>query len=175
LANSTAARPRNLSTNQYHPSKATSYQSHSDRLLDEAFDIVSAFSHECPKLSLKLIIAQANLPKTTVFRVLSTLAERHFCEFDTKTELYSLGFSFLHFGDICLEALPVTRNSRNELNETVVLSIQPGDSLVHIELVRRGTASDAPDDRSRRSSPALSGAAMCIRSITANVAGSASL
>jgi DNA-binding IclR family transcriptional regulator len=82
------------------------------------------------------------LPKTTVFRILSTLVERHFCELDPKTELYSLGFSFLRLGDIRRrqanfhsEALPVMRDMRNDLNETVVLSIRTGDFRVHIDFV----------------------------------------
>jgi DNA-binding IclR family transcriptional regulator len=115
---------------------------YSIEVLNKAFDIVSVFSHECPTLSLKQIVARTDLPKTTVFRILSTLVERHFCEFDPKTELYSLGFSFLRFGDIRRrqanfhsEALPVMRDIRNKLNETVILSIRTGDFRVHIDFV----------------------------------------
>jgi len=115
---------------------------YSIEVLNKAFDIVSVFSHECPSLSLKQLVAQTGLPKTTVFRILSTLTERHFCELDQKTELYSLGFAFLRLGDIRRrqanfhsEALPVMRDLRNELNETVVLSIRTGDFRVHIDFV----------------------------------------
>jgi DNA-binding IclR family transcriptional regulator len=109
-------------------------------VLNKAFDIVGVFSHAAPSLSLKQIVTLTGLPKTTAFRILTTLIERQFCEFDRGTELYSLGFSFLRFGDIRRrqanvqsEALPVMRAIRNELNETVVLSIRTGDSRVHID------------------------------------------
>jgi DNA-binding IclR family transcriptional regulator len=109
-------------------------------VLNKALDIVGVFSHAAPLLSLKQIVALTGLPKTTAFRILTTLVDRHFCEFDRGTELYSLGFSFLRLGDIRRrqanvhsEALPVMRAIRNEVNETVVLSIRTGDSRVHID------------------------------------------
>jgi DNA-binding IclR family transcriptional regulator len=111
-------------------------------VLHKAFAIVSVFSHESPSLSLKQVVAQTGLPKTTVFRILSTLVECHLCELDPKTELYSLGFAFLRLGDIRRrqanfhsEALSVMRELRNELNETVVLSTRTGDFRVHIDFV----------------------------------------
>jgi DNA-binding IclR family transcriptional regulator len=116
--------------------------SYSIEVLNKTFDIVGVFSHERPSLSLKQIVALSGLPKTTVFRILSTLVDRQYCEFDPETELYSLGFAFLRFGDIRRrqtnihsEALPVMRALRNELNETVVLSIRTGDFRVHIDFV----------------------------------------
>jgi DNA-binding IclR family transcriptional regulator len=109
-------------------------------VLNKALDIVGIFSHAAPSLSLKQIVTLTGLPKTTAFRILTTLVERHFCEFDRGTELYSLGFSFLRLGDIRRrqanvhsEALPVMRAIRDEVNETVVLSIRTGDSRVHID------------------------------------------
>jgi DNA-binding IclR family transcriptional regulator len=116
--------------------------SYSIEVLNKTFDIVGVFAHEHPSLSLKQIVALTGLPKTTVFRILSNLVDRQYCEFDPKTDLYSLGFAFLRLGDIRRrqtnihsEALPVMRSIRNELNETVVLSIRTGDFRVHIDFV----------------------------------------
>jgi DNA-binding IclR family transcriptional regulator len=122
------------------PGKARS--PYSIEVLNKAIDIIGVFSHEHPSLSLRQVVAATRLPKTTVFRILSTLVDRQLCEFDPDSEQYSLGFSFLRFGDIRrrqanvhAEALPVMRAIRNELNETVVLSIRTGDSRVHIDFV----------------------------------------
>jgi IclR family KDG regulon transcriptional repressor len=115
---------------------------YSIEVLHKAFDIIDVFGHEHPSLTLKQIVTLTGLPKTTVFRILSTLVERQYCEFDPESELYCLGFAFLRFGDIRRrqtnihsEALPVMREIRNELNETVVLSIRTGDYRVHIDFV----------------------------------------
>ncbi len=115
---------------------------YSIEVLGKAFDIVAVFTHAEPRLTLKQIVLRTGLPKTTVFRILSTLVERQFCEFDAERGEYSLGFAFLRFGDIRrrqanvhAEALPVMREMRNELNETIVLSIRTGNYRVHIDFV----------------------------------------
>jgi DNA-binding IclR family transcriptional regulator len=111
-------------------------------VLNKAFDILGVFRPEAPSLSLKQIVALTGLPKTTTFRLLSTLVERQFCEYDPATEQYSLGFAFLRFGDIRrrqtnvhANALPVMRDMRNKVNETIVLSIRTGDFRIHIDFV----------------------------------------
>lgn len=111
-------------------------------VLNKAFDILGVFRPEAPLLTLKQIVALTGLPKTTNFRLLSTLVERQFCEYDPVTEQYSLGFAFLRFADIRREqtnvhadALPVMREMRNKVNETIVLSIRAGDYRIHIDFV----------------------------------------
>jgi Ku protein len=59
---------------------------YSIEVLHKAFDIIDVFGHEHPSLTLKHIVAPKGLPKTTVFRILSTLVERLYCEFDLKSE-----------------------------------------------------------------------------------------
>ena len=115
---------------------------YSIEVLNKAVDIIGVFSHETPTLSLKQIVALTGLPKTTVFRILSTLTERQLCDFDAASESYSLGIAFLRFGDIRrrqanfhIEALPVMRAIRNKVNETVVLSIRTGDFRLHIDFI----------------------------------------
>ncbi len=93
-------------------------------------------------LTLKQIVSLTGLPKTTVFRILATLVARQFCEYDPVTEQYSLGFAFLRFSDIRRrqsnvhsEALPIMRDMRNKVNETIVLSIRSGDFRIHVDFV----------------------------------------
>ncbi len=51
-------------------------------------------------MSLAEIVHACRLPKTTVFRVLSSLVERGFCEWDPQTGKYSLGFELVRLADI---------------------------------------------------------------------------
>jgi DNA-binding IclR family transcriptional regulator len=93
-------------------------------------------------MSLGDIVQAVGVPKTTVFRVLSSLCERGFCEWDAEKRTYSLGFELVRLADIRRRqnnihdvALPVMREIRNTVNETVILSVRSGDSRVHIDFV----------------------------------------
>ena len=111
-------------------------------VLNRAINILSAFSHARPLLSLGEVVQLVELPKTTVFRILSSLVDRRFCEFDPETGKYSLGFELLRLADIRRRqnnvhdvALPIMREIRNAVNETVILSVRSGDWRVHIDFV----------------------------------------
>jgi DNA-binding IclR family transcriptional regulator len=111
-------------------------------VLSRAFDILATFSHAEPSLSLGDVVTAVRLPKTTVFRVLSSLVERGYCECDPQTGRYSLGFELLRLADIRRRqtnvhdvAAPAMRDIRNAVNETVILSVRAGDSRVHIDFV----------------------------------------
>jgi DNA-binding IclR family transcriptional regulator len=111
-------------------------------VLRRAIEILSVFSHARPAMSLAEIVQAVRLPKTTVFRVLSSLVERGFCEWDAASGKYSLGFEFVRLADIRRRqsnvhdvAIPVMREIRNAVNETVILSVRSGDFRVHIDFV----------------------------------------
>jgi DNA-binding IclR family transcriptional regulator len=111
-------------------------------VLRRAFDILAVFSHARPSRSLAEIVAAVGLPKTTVFRVLSSLVEQGYCEWDQQTGKYGLGFELLRLADIRRRqtnvhdvAAPLMREIRNAVNETVILSVRAGDSRVHIDFV----------------------------------------
>jgi IclR family acetate operon transcriptional repressor len=111
-------------------------------VLNRAIDVLSVFSHARPSLSLAEIVQAVRLPKSSVFRLLSSLAERGLCEFDPQTRKYGLGFELLRLADIRRRqskvhdvAIPVMREIRNEVNETVILSVRSGNSRVHIDFV----------------------------------------
>jgi DNA-binding IclR family transcriptional regulator len=115
---------------------------YSIEVLRRAIDILSAFSHAQPTSSLAEIVQAVKLPKTTVFRVLSSLVARDFCEYDEATGKYSLGFELVRLADIRRRqssvhdvAIPIMREIRNDVNETVILSVRSGDSRVHIDFV----------------------------------------
>ena len=105
-------------------------------------DILSAFSHAQPSLTLKDVMKATKLPKTTAFRILSTLVSLGYCDFDPRTGEYSLGFVFLKLADIRRRqanvhavAIPVMREIRNESKETVALSVRSGEQRVHIDFM----------------------------------------
>jgi DNA-binding IclR family transcriptional regulator len=116
--------------------------SYSIGVLTKAASILAVFSHKKPSLGLKEISTATGIPKTTAFRILSSLAEHGLCEFDESTEKYSLGFFLLHLADIRRRqtdvhsvAVPIMREIRNAIGETVVLSVRSGEARVHIHAV----------------------------------------
>src|SRR5260370_33084462 len=68
---------------------------YSIEVLQRAIDILSAFNHSRTLMSLAEIVQTVGLPKTTVFRILSSLVARGFCEWDATGEKYSLGFELV--------------------------------------------------------------------------------
>src|SRR5579864_280105 len=113
---------------------------YSIEVLQRAIDILSVFNHSRTSMSLAEVVQAVRLPKTTVFRVLSSLAARGFCEWDAQSGKYSLGFELVRLADIRRRqsnvhdvAIPLMREIRNEVNETVILSVRSGDSRVHID------------------------------------------
>ena len=113
---------------------------YSIEVLDRAIDILSIFTHTRPSLSLAEVVQLAGLPKTTVFRILANLVSSGLCEFNEENGKYSLGFELIRLADIRRRqnsvhdvAMPIMREIRNKVNETVILSIRTGDSRVHID------------------------------------------
>lgn len=111
-------------------------------VINRAVNILSVFSNSRPLLSLGEVVQLVGLPKTTVFRILSSLVERRICEFEPESGKYSLGFELLRLADIRRRqnnvhdvALPIMREIRNAVNETVILSVRSGDWRVHIDFV----------------------------------------
>jgi DNA-binding IclR family transcriptional regulator len=118
---------------------------YSIEVLQRAIDILSVFNHSRTSMSLAEVVQAVRLPKTTVFRVLSSLAARGFCEWDTQSGKYSLGFELVRLADIRRRqsnvhdvAIPLMREIRNDVNETVILSVRSGDSRVHIDFADLG-------------------------------------
>lgn len=115
-------------------------QSYSIEVLNRAIDILSVFTPSRPALGLSEVVGLARLPKTTVFRILNTLVERGLCDQDPDTGRYSLGFRLMQLADVRRRqfnlrdlSMPVMREIRDAVGETVVLSIRAGDFRFHID------------------------------------------
>ena len=110
--------------------------------IDRAINILMAFTHAGPELTLGDLVAKTGLAKTTVFRMLSTLCARHMCQLDPVSGRYSLGFEVLKLADVRRQqmnlraiVLPAMMDIRDVSNETVVLSVREGDDRVNIDYV----------------------------------------
>src|SRR3984893_7054528 len=115
---------------------------YSIEVLTRAINVLSVFGHQHPHLGLSDTQQAEGLPKTTVFRLLSSLVERDFCEFDPQSGQYSLRFELVRLADIRPRQtnvhdvpIPVMRDICNKVNETVILSVKSGDFRVHIDFV----------------------------------------
>jgi DNA-binding IclR family transcriptional regulator len=112
------------------------------RALDRGLDILEAFSLSQPELTIGEIGERAGLPKPTVVRLLSVLAERGYVQRVAGTERYRLGVRTLEVGSVFLqstsveaEARPIMRHLADETGQTANLGILDHDQVVHIEVV----------------------------------------
>lgn len=111
-------------------------------VLNKAMQILSLFETMRSALTLRQVVDETGFPKTTAFRLLNGLVDHGLCEFDDAAQTYRLGFKVLHLADIRRRqtdvhslAMPVMREIRDAIGETVVLSVRSGEHRVHIDVV----------------------------------------
>lgn len=104
--------------------------------LAKLLDIISI--HKDP-VSLKILSADSGLHPSTAFRILSSLTEFGFVE-RTSRGSYQLGVKLMQLGsrvnasvDIRNIALPLMEKLRDQLGETVNLTVREEDEVVYIE------------------------------------------
>ncbi|MEQ1883195.1 MAG: IclR family transcriptional regulator [Burkholderiales bacterium] len=105
-----------------------------------AFAILGAFSDGAPSLALREIIVRTRFHKATAFRFLSALTDLGFIHKDNETGHYSLGFQLIQLGELAKAqnivvrtARPVMQRLRDDIGETVFLSMRAGDYRVYVE------------------------------------------
>lgn len=108
----------------------------------KAMQVLRCLGEERRELTLSEICHLVNLPKTTVFRYLYTLAQCGFVYHDPETELYRIGIRMWELSKLSSElsevrdlALPVMRELRDQFNETINLGILDGPEVVYLEMV----------------------------------------
>ena len=92
------------------------------RVIDRLISVLNCFSNEYPTLYIENIVEKTKLPKATVYRILWSLEQNGFIQYDDKENNYSLGHKFLEFGEIVKENQDVLKEAGAIL------------SKVHIEL-----------------------------------------
>ncbi|GEN32572.1 MULTISPECIES: IclR family transcriptional regulator [Aneurinibacillus] len=116
----------------------------------KALKLLDFFLGEKKELTLSEIATKSNMPRPTVYRLLTSL---EVCGFLAKTKnteqdvRYHLGLKLLELGNIVLEqlelrtvALPWMRKLCADINEAVHLVILDGDEAVYIEKVESSHA-----------------------------------
>lgn len=85
------------------------------RAVDRAIDILQAFTYEDTMLTLGQICAVVDLPKTTVYRSLTTLEKRGLVAVDQLSGQYHLGYEMIKFGAIAQECNTLSAIAHDEM------------------------------------------------------------
>lgn len=110
--------------------------------IDKAFLIIDCFTEENFQLTLDELVKLTDIPKTTLYRLISILEKKGYVMKQTLSNKtwYSLGYLFIEKGFMVNRNLDIrdfARESmmklRNELNLNVQLAIQDGVEAIYIE------------------------------------------
>jgi DNA-binding IclR family transcriptional regulator len=109
------------------------------QVIDRLASLLDAVGGGQPPVSLKVLVAETGLPPSTAFRILAAAAENGLVERDGRGG-YRLGPRLarltgqLRAGlDLRAEARPVMDWLRDQVGETVNLTIREGDEVVYVE------------------------------------------
>ncbi len=113
--------------------------SNSIQVIERLARLLDVIAGHGDPVSLKILSAETGLHPSTAFRILSSLAEHGFVERTTRGN-YQLGVKLMQLGsrvsasvDIRKVALPLMEKLRDQLGETVNLTVREGDEVVYIE------------------------------------------
>lgn len=108
--------------------------------VERAIDIMESFSAEEPGLGVGELSRRVNLPKSTVFRLLTTLESRGFIAQNSETGLYHLGVGLIPlansvfiYSDLRRIVRPHLRRLANTLEETSSLNILADTEIINLE------------------------------------------
>ncbi len=111
------------------------------RAAERALDILLCFTQQ-KELGLTEIAAEANLNKSTVFRLLATLEKKGFVKRDLRSDKYQLGTRiwelaghFYQSSDPAILFLPEMEQLRDQLDETISLYIHDGNERIRVQSV----------------------------------------
>jgi len=109
------------------------------QVIDRMSLLLDAVSRYPEPVSLKVLTAETGLHSSTAFRILDSMQANGFVERDV-TGKYQLGSKLLSLGsrvhaqsDVRLIAEPIMAQLRDELGESVNLTVREGDEVVYIE------------------------------------------
>jgi DNA-binding IclR family transcriptional regulator len=108
--------------------------------LTKALQLLDAFTPERPVLDLAQLTAASGLPRATAHRLLSTMRDLGYLQYDSATRRFRLGYKLLERGQLVSEQIelrPVARphmeRLRDETRETVSLQVVDGDEGLYVE------------------------------------------
>lgn len=80
--------------------------------LERGLDILFAFTHESPSITIEEISALTGIPRSTCYRLVYTLKEKYLLDFNRGNGQYRLGAGIIKLHSIVLEALDISSISR---------------------------------------------------------------
>lgn len=108
--------------------------------VSRALDIITLVSSKRDGLGVTEIANQIDINKSSVYRILSTMAQYGYIEQDRETGRYKLGYKFLEVSskllesiDLRTEAKPYLKELENETNEVIHLVVYDQGEVVYIE------------------------------------------
>jgi IclR family acetate operon transcriptional repressor len=111
------------------------------QVIDRSAALIDAIAASEAPVSLKVLSAETGLHPSTAFRILGALTAVGFVERDSRGH-YMLGRKLLHLAgrvrrglDIREEARDIMASLRDQLGETVNLTVREGDEVIYIERV----------------------------------------
>jgi DNA-binding IclR family transcriptional regulator len=114
-------------------------EKNSIQVIDRMASLLDAVARYPEPVSLKVLAAETGLHSSTAYRILDSMLHNGFVERDSAGK-YRLGRKLLSLGsrvsarsDVRQIALPVMARLRDELGESVNLTIREGDEVVYIE------------------------------------------
>ena len=109
------------------------------QVIDRMSSLLDAVARYPEPVSLKILAAETGLHSSTAFRILDAMVDNGFIERDPSGK-YQLGRKLLRLSsrvhakyDLREIAQPVMRRLRDELGETINLTVREGDEVVYVE------------------------------------------
>jgi len=109
------------------------------QVLDRMALLLNIMARYDEAVSLKILSAESELHPSTAYRILSSLTHHQFVERDD-AGYYRLGIKLFHLGshvsehvDLRQQAKPIMRLLRDQLGESINLTIREKDEIVYVE------------------------------------------
>jgi len=110
--------------------------------VDHALAVLESFDAANPELGVTALSGRLKLAKSTVYRLLSTLAARGYVCQNPATGKYRLGLKAFEVGSLAVSqltvreiALPLLERLRDATKETVHLGVRDGDAVIYLDKI----------------------------------------
>ncbi|MGQ0641139.1 MAG: IclR family transcriptional regulator [Gemmatimonadaceae bacterium] len=111
-------------------------------MLTKLNEILSLFTPERPELTALDVAERIGRPKSTVYRLLSSIADAGFLDYDDNTSRYRVGIRFAALGELAQRSTSLPRVVRPtllrlsaEVRETATLMVRSGSEGITIDVV----------------------------------------
>ena len=110
------------------------------QVLERALDLTELLATSESGMSIAELSAATGLPKSTIHRILTTYADRHYVEKDQETSIYSLGHKFVEIASLYLnkivlktEAAPIMHELATTFNAVSYLGVLENNEVMYLE------------------------------------------